>query len=569
MKLKQWAALLLALAMVVPLAACDTGDGGNGKSAAGGKDGGPVNLIIYSQTANYSGDMMGWGAEILKEKFNVTVTIINDGTDGTFQTRMESGNLGDIVIFGSDRNEYKDAAAAGMLFDWEEDDLIQTHGAYIHENMPFALEKNRGITGTLYGFGHNVAGSATDHAALYYYPHIRWDLYVQLGMPEINTLEDYIPILEQMVALEPKTSIGTKTYGVSSFKDWDGDMVMMVKSTAALYGWEEFYFGLYDTKTQTWESCLEEGGWYERCLRFYNKLYQKGLFDDDSMTQNWTAITEKYVNGAAMFNIFEWIAEYFNTDEHKAEGKMMRPVPAKDQKNLADGLSVFGRNIVWTIGSKTNYPELCMDIINWFCTPEGVLDYEYGPKGLTWDFDEDGEAYMTALGLECQADKENTMVTYGDYSGTYRDGEFQHNNRTWALDAVNIESPTGQTYNYKYWPSTILNKVVTPIEQSWRDWAGYIKEDDFLKANGHFSVAIGTDYSALKQSNELKTVWTQVKNCIRDASWKAIYANDDATFDAIVAKMRSDAYAYGFETTLEWINVEVERRQEAENRAKQ
>ncbi|MCL2030084.1 MAG: extracellular solute-binding protein [Oscillospiraceae bacterium] len=560
MKRTQWIALALVLVILAPLlAACSDG---------GGKARPPVELVIYSQVANYSGVMIGWGAEILKEKFNVTVTIINDATDGTFETRMAAGNLGDIVIFGSDGDQYKDASEAGMLFDWEEDGLLEEFGPYILQHFPYALEKNRGITGTLHGFGHGVAGSASDHARMYYYPQIRWDLYTQLGRPDIDTLEDFIPLLARMVELEPVSDAGTKTYAVSSFPDWDGDMVMMVKSTAALYGWEEFYFGLYDTKTQTWENCLEEDGWYLRCLKFYNTLYQMGLYDPDSMTQNWNVLVEKYTTGAALFNIFEWIASYYNTEENKAQGKMMRPVPAKDQKNLADGLTIFGRNRVWTIGAKSNYPELCMEIINWFSTPEGVLAYNYGPRGVTWDFDEDGEPYMTALGIQCQEDKENTPITYRDYSGTYRNGEFQHNNPTWDVNALNPESPSGQTFHWEFWPSTILQKVVTPIEQSWRDWAGYIKEDDFLKENGHFSVAVGTDYSGSRQSSELKTTWTQVQNCVKDGSWNAIYARDDAEFDATVAKMRADAYAYGFQECVDWIEIEVGRRKAAEDRAK-
>ncbi|MCL1820578.1 MAG: extracellular solute-binding protein [Oscillospiraceae bacterium] len=568
MKLKKWIALASAALMLIALAACDAGGGSSGGgSTSGGKKGEPIDLVIYSQTANFSGEMNGWGAEILREKFNVNITIINDGVDGTFQTRMEAGDLGDIVIFGSDGNDFKDASEAGMLLDWEEDELLEEYGPYIYEHFPFALEKNKNINGTMHGFGHGVAGNANDHAAFYYYPHIRWDLYVKLGMPEINTLEDFIPVLEQMVALEPTTDIGTKTYGVSSFTDWDGDMVMMVKSTAALYGWEESHFGLYDTKTQVWEDCLKEGGWYERCLRFYNKLFQKGLFDPDSSSQNWPDLTEKYTNGAAMFNIFEWIGAYFNNDEHDAQGKRMMPVVAKDQINLADGISVYGSNRLWTIGSKTNYPELCMEIINWFCTPEGVLSYNFGPKGVTWELDEDGEPYMTELGLQCQEDQENTELTYRDYSGTYRNGEFQHNNTTWALDAVNPESPSGNTYNYKFWPSTILTRKVSEVEQSWRDWSGYVLADDFLTANGHKSVRVASTYVQSRKGSELQATWTQLQTCIQDGSWNAIYAKDDAEFEAILAKMRKDAYDYGFQDCVDWCEAEAIIRRDAENAA--
>ncbi|MDR0249037.1 MAG: extracellular solute-binding protein [Oscillospiraceae bacterium] len=549
-------ALSLSALLLLPLAA----------GCAGGNKKQTVNLVIYTQLANFAGTQIGWAAEVLKEKFNVTVTIIKED-DGTFATSMESGNLGDIVIFGNDVGDYQEAAEAGMLLDWEKDDLLAEYGPAISEHFRIPLEKNRGINpdGKIYGFGHNVGSSSDDHDAFFYYPHIRWDLYEKLGKPEIKTLEDFIPVLEQMVALEPTSDTGGKTYAVSSFPDWDGDMVMMVKSTGALYGYDEFGVGLYDTKTQTWEDCLSKGGMYLRALKFYNTLFQKGLYDPDSMTQTFDDMSEKYRNGVCMFNIFEWMAGVFNTPEHKAAGKLMACVAAEDQKNIVYGLNPFGGNRVWTIGAKTNYPELCMEIINWFCTQEGVLTYNYGPKGVTWDIDSEGEAYMTDLGLAAQEDKRATSVAYGDYSGSYQDGEFQHNNTTWSIDSVNPESPSGQPFRYSRWVTTILKQGNTEIERSWRAWAGAATADEYLEKNGHLSISIGSTYTGRNKGRALTTTWTQVTNAIKDGSWSAIYAPSDAEFDAIVAKMVADAKAYGYDECVAWQLEEVERRKAAED----
>jgi len=562
MKFKKLVAVLLVTAITVSVVAGCAGGGGSG---SGGRRGETVDLVIYSQLSNFSGEMTGWGAELLREKFNVNITIINDGVDGTFQTRMESGFLGDIVIFGNDGDDYRDASAAGLIFDWEEDNLLWEHGAYIAEHFMHALNKNKAITGTLHGFGHEVAGSAEDHAEFFYYPHIRFDLYQQLGFPEINTLEDFIPVLAAMVELEPTNPFGNKTYGVSSFPDWDGDMVMMVKSTPALYGWEEFHIGLYCTQTQTWEGALQEDGQYLRALKFYNTLFQMGLFDPDSMTQTWDDVREKYLNGSAMFNIFSWIADFYNIEDNVNAGRMMRPVVANDQINLADGLSVYGKNRIWAIGANSNFPELSMDIINWFASPEGVLNYNWGPQGVTWDYDDDGEAFLTELGLRLRDDEE-IVITYGDFTGPYRLGLFQHNNITWAIDAVNPESPSGLSFNYKHWPSTELSREVSSIEQDWRDWTGFVQEDDYIRNNG-YSVAIATTYSPSRKDRELTTIWEQVTMAIKQGSWRAIYAGSDAEFDVHVERMINDAKAFGYDQCVEWILPEVDRRRAAENDA--
>ena len=558
LKKKLLALMLVVVMSVMPLAACGGG---------GTKQGEPIDLVMFSQLANFSGEMQGWGAEVLRERFNVNVTIVSD-VAGTLQTRMENGFLGDIILFGNDGDGYRDASEAGLLFDWEQDNLLATYGYYIYTYFPHALGKNKAITGTLHGFGNNVAGSMGDHDAFFYYPHLRWDLYKQLGMPVINTLEDFIPVLEQMVALEPTTALGTKTYAVSSFPDWDGDMVMMVKSTPALYGWYEFHMGLYCVNTGQWQSAFhpeEDGGWYLRALRFYNKLYQKGLYDPDSMTQTWDDVAGKYLSGAAMFNIFSWIAGNFNTDAHKAEGKIMMPVVAQDQKNTTFGLNVYGGNRPWAIGANSHYPELAMQIINWLASPEGVLTYNYGPQGVTWDYDENGEPYMTELGIAAMEDGDNTIIMYGEWEGPYSQGTFQHNNTTWAIDATNPYSPAGNSFNWETWESSILSREVSEIEQTWRDWSGYSRVDDWLIANGHRSVSIATTYSTSAKPPELQVVWSRLQTTLKDGSWRAIYANSDEEFDAIVAEMTAEAYSIGLDEAIEWMLIEVDRRRAAED----
>lgn len=82
-----------------------------------------VTLDVYDQLANYSGEQIGWFAQVMLEKFNVKLNIIPNA-EGVFATRMEAGDLGDIVIWGDDSNDYLQAVEKGMLYDWEEDDLL-------------------------------------------------------------------------------------------------------------------------------------------------------------------------------------------------------------------------------------------------------------------------------------------------------------------------------------------------------------------------------------------------------------------------------------------------------------
>ncbi|MDR0397248.1 MAG: hypothetical protein LBH66_08100 [Oscillospiraceae bacterium] len=558
---RKWTALMLAAALLLSVS-CGALAGGVPEDVIP-KD--TVTLQVYSQLANYAGEQVGWFGKIMLDKFNVKLNIINEA-DGTFATRMAAQDLGDIILFGNDGDEYLQAVGAGLLFDWEEEDVLADYGPYIAENMGKALAKNRALSGgALYGFGHNVGTSVTDHESYFYYPDLRWDLYKAVGYPQIETLEDYIPVLKAMQEIEPASDTGGKTYGVSLFPDWDGDMVMFVKATGALYGYDEFGIGLYDVVTQTYQGALEPGGMYLRALAFYNKLYREGLLNPDSMTQTFNDVSEDYQTGAAFMNLFSWMGSgLYNSQEHLDAGKMMYAKTPDDAINLTYGLNVNGGSRVWAIGAKTFYPELCMAIINWLSTPEGVMTYNYGPKDATWAYDENSLAYLTELGLKTSAD--NTTPMTEPYSGTFDDGSFKMNNTTWSVDASNPETP-GETYNKTFWAST-LTAEPSDIMKDWQEQTGAKIADEYLEDNGHLSIAIGTNFSFAPRSDELNTTWTQVATAVKDGSWKAIYAADDAEFDSIVADMTAQAKAYGYDECIEFTLTQAELRKAAEDAAK-
>jgi multiple sugar transport system substrate-binding protein/putative aldouronate transport system substrate-binding protein len=552
---------VLALLLILTLAVSALSLTGCGK-----KKRETITLDVYSQSANYSGEQTGWFAKEMLDKFNVKLNIINDA-DGVFVTRMESGDLGDIVIFGNDSTQYLDAINKKALDDWSEDDLLAKEGPYINENMKKALEKNAKINpdGKVHGYGFSVATSAEDHASYIYHPDVRWDLYKQLGYPEVANLDGYIDLMAQMKEICPTSDTGTETYGVSLFTDWDGNMVMLVKSTAALYGWEEFGIGLYDCSTQTWQDCLAENSIYLRCLKFYNTLYQKGLVDPDSLTQKWDGAQQDYTGGVAFFTLFNYLGSaQYNTEEHLNAGKAMYPLAAEDSKTLNNGLNVFGSNRVWTIGATTQYPELCMEIINWLATPEGQMTNLYGPKDLLWYYDENKKSFFTELGTLCRQNAD-TELTGGEYTGTFRDGTNQMNNLAWASDASNPDS-NGETYNYLNWASWQESQKYAILDD-WRAFTGFTTFDEYIDAHDHV-IAPGTTYSEAKRDDEMEVKWQQVSQAIRDYSWNAIYAASDAEFDDYVRQMKDETAGYGYEDVCQFYRDEALKRKAAEDETK-
>lgn len=554
---KKVVVLMLTLAMIVPIMA----------GCGGGDESETITLNIYSQLANFSGEQKGWSAKVALDKFNVIMNIIPEG-DGVFQTRMESGDLGDIVIWGSDGSQYQQAVAAGLLYDWEEDNLLTEYGPYIAEHMSNALEKNREINGgKLYGFGHNVAPSSDDHDAFFYTWDLRWDLYKELGYPEYKTLDDFVEVLADMKEICPTDENGNETYAVSLWPDWDGNMVMYVKALATAYwGYDELGIGLYDADNGQFHGALEENGPYLQSLKFFNNLYQRGLLDPNSMTQTYDEMSEKLIAGGTFFSIFNYAGCLsYNTPEHVAQNKMMMSWMPSDATPIVYGLSTLGGNRVWSIGANTQYPELCMELINWFCTPEGCMTYNYGPQGLTWDYDEEGYPYFTEFGKTACFDKETEMI--GDYEGTgnYNDGTFQFNNTTWTTMAVNPETPN-QVYNYQFWKS-YQQDAQCDIEQDWRDYTGCTSTEEFMNSH-NYKVSPGSAYQEGKKEETLENTWNAVKDAIITYSWRAIYAADDASFDSIVAEMIEQADSYGYADCVAWSENESATRYAAEQKAK-
>ena len=563
-------ALLLALTMIAALlpAAAAAEAGENGIYAKleeiGVYDGDPIVINVYSQLANYSGIQGHWSADLLRDMFNVEINIIPD-SDGTYATRMESGNLGDIVVWGSDGVQYQQAVERGMLLDWEEDGLGEEYAPYIWANYQTAMAANRAknADNKIHGFGHNVALKAGSHENFFYTWDVRWDLYQQLGCPAVKDLDGMLELFKQMKEICPTDENGNETYALSVWPDWDGNMVMYVKSLAtAYYGWDEFELGLINTETGEFQGCLDPDGLYIKCLRFLNKLYRAGLLDPNSASQTYTTMGEKVKAGGTFWSIFNYAgSSIYNTAEHLAEGKYMYTFLPEEATPIAYGLSLSGGNRIWSVGADAEYPELCLAIIDYLATAEGSLTMWYGPKGLTWDYDEAGGTYFTEVGQKTSNDPNFDMsglVVVGprtgrEYpqSGTYNDGALQINNTTLTASQQNPDSRKQESLDKVGWVS-VLNADLTPIQQAWCDWAGAPSTEQYLENHPYKVMLDKGTYAPGKRDQVLDTKWSQIQTAVKTYSWRAIYSKADPEFEHHLNDMIKLCNSYGYQECVAW-----------------
>ncbi|MDR2178502.1 MAG: hypothetical protein LBP20_10760 [Treponema sp.] len=538
--------------------------GQRGNAGTGGRE--LYRIDVYTQLANYAGMQVGWFAKLVKDKFNMELNIIPT-SEGVYSTRMAAGNLGDLVVFGHNGEEFTTAIEAGMLLDWNKGDLLEKYGKDIKANLSRALRQNADVFGNgtaCYGFGHNVASSSSFTEAAFYHPDIRFDIYQAIGSPQIPDLMGYLDVLKRMVDHQPVGDSGLPAYAISLFSDWDGDTVMSVKAMGAFYGYDEFGFTLYDVEKNTAQPVLDPGSYYMKGLKFFNKAYQMGILDPDSATQTFSDVADKYSDGRVYWSIFSWLGPAnYNTPERLAEGKGMFGVPAKDQKNIVYGTSVYGGDRIWSIGSKAKYPERIMELINWLATPDGVMQSTYGPQGITWDYDARDKPYLTPLGIAIQDGNPNMEMPAAAGGGLWVDGQNKINNTTFTLDEINPIS--GEKYNREFWSSE-LSRQPSRARKIWQDAMGAKSEDEYLELHNLKAVVVASDFVRETMSMELEQKYKQVSTAIRDGTWRAIYARDDAEYSRLVADMINQAKGFGYDECVAWDLRQAERRAAAVRR---
>lgn len=529
-----------------------------------------ITLTVFSQTANYAGEQSGWFAKMIKDKFNIKLNIIAANLAGgaaKTASMMASGDLGDIVVFGTNGKDYQDAIKAGLLLNWNKDGLLEKNGPNIMKNAGQAVEANKKQFGggtAVYGVGHDVGNGngPSEGAEMVFGPDIRWDLYQKLGSPKIKTLNDYLPLLKKMQELEPKSDTGRPTYGFSLWSDWDPNYMMIAKVIAQFNGYQDgdgFNPGdliLTSATEKKAQGLLEENSYYMQGLKFYYDANQMGLLDPDSLTQKFNDALNKFKDGQVFFSQFPWLDNVYNSPEHISVGKGMQLVPFEDEKVQSYGLNPYGGNRVWAIGSKAKDPARIMQYIDWLYSSEGMLEKNYGPKGLAWDI-KDGKAYVTDYGWKAlPANAEPIPAEFG--GGTFKDGINQENNSTLINSMINPD--TNEPYDYLLWSST-LSRPTNPVVKSWREAMGVMTPKEYFVKNNMVAVnrPTFTGTAPLTPPSDIQQKQSEIGKAIKEYSWKMVFAKNDAAYTKLKEQMLTKAKGLGYDEVVKFQLEQTEK----------
>lgn len=536
-------------------------DGGT-QSASSSKYEEPLTIDVFDSQANFQGIQTGWFAKIVKDKFNMELNIIAPnvagGGDTLYQTRSANGNLGDLIITNADKSRLKDMVSAGLVLDMTDymadctylqkySEAIESTSALAEQEGTWAVPSE---ISTLSPTEPCEASDPTNAAS------IRWDLYGQVGYPEIGTLEDLLPVLKEMQDAAGTSDSGKDVYAFSLFKDWDGDVMQNAGALAALYGYQPSGFCMEKVDGSDMQSVIDEDGIYVRSLKFLYEANQMGLVDPESTTQDFTTTQNKFRDGAVLYSLWPWLGSgVYNTTEHTAEGKGFACATIDDMACLSHGSMPYGKlEATIMVGSQAKDPQRLVDFIDWLYSPEGIMAScpetggTCGPEGLTWEM-KDGEPVLTDFGVQAFVDIKADLSVPDEWGGgTWKDGISALNFKTVGIIDENDEN--GMCYNYQRWDD-YLEKTATPLSE---DWSAHNNNAstaiDYMNDTNHIMVLPGTNYAAPEYSTDISTTKEQCKQTIVEYSWKMVFANSDDEFNSLLAQMQDTVEGLGYNDVL-------------------
>ena len=483
-----------------------------------------------------SGELSGGLGKYVADR-GLTIEVVPYSTE-KLQAQLASGDLADVMWL--DQQEMLIAAESGLILPLDEylDQLpaIQFNADLFEPAFNYARQFNSNGTNTLYYIGRvgassmNVMADTERHAIK-----MNWKVYQEAGHPAFSTLEEIIPVLQKMKEIYPQTADGVPTYGINLFSDFDTNYFWNIGSIYSITGKDVTYlpYGIeYDTLTQTGTSIFAEGSQYYKGLKFFYQMNQAGLVDPDSLSQTRSAAWAKIDTGAALAG---WSAD------PGWENQGYYPVVFDDfipSYSVAQAFPTGG----YCISAKCQNVDAALKLINILADEKCLLELVSGYEGedMRWVYNEEGIPTITAAFAEALN------------NGTELSIDPDKNIEFWNI--MHLLSPGvinsyGVSYNYTLWPSYYEVTYNTDLAKDWTETYGYPYLKALLEDKGWTIAAQTEGFSAFLTADDDITIMTKaaLKDIIVPASWRMIFAADEAEFDAIWDEMKSKCESLGID----------------------
>lgn len=548
---KTASAAAVSLAMMLSLAAC----GGSDTAAESTDDGKEMTIDVFSSTANIQGVQTGWFAKLVKDKFNLKLNLIAPnvaGGDTLFETRSAAGNLGDIVITGTGNGRLEKLVKSKLITDMtpyikDAKNIKRFQSAVDHVTEVAGADGVWGIPSAVSSQPATEPSEGDEPAAA---PYIRWDYYREIGYPEIKDFDDFLDVMKQMQDKARADTGQDDIYALSLFGDWDGAMMQNAQAIASWLGYGTVNSVLTKADGSDDQSILKEGGVYEQVLKFLNEAQRMGLVDPESSTQTWDNLSTKTTEGKVLVSLWSWLGQpRQNTPANKEKGVGFMLAPLQSMEIYSDGFTPMGIDPVISLGSKAKNKQRLVNFIDWLYSPEGVYAQASNaggsvcPEDLCWTSTDEGNE-LTEFGQKAMNDSDGLEVPE-DWGGSeYNKGVSSLNMKMVAQN--DIDPNTDETYNSALWKTELAKS--NKLRDDWSSHMdGALNSIEYLQKTNKLLVAAGASYVAPAEDSTISTVRSQIQTEVKNGSWQAVFAKDEAEFDSKLQTMRDTVNGLGYD----------------------
>ena len=522
-----------------------------------------VTITLGIMGGTDSDSVEGYPTEVVEDvqdKFNITLEM-KAYDDESLNLDLSGGTTTDIVLVGDDNIEgvvkgkhavnleqYKDTLAKNIFReDMEFRNSMMKKFKSNGEDTQYFVTPRVSFKDTQANYGTVLNNGYV----------VRWDLYKEIGCPEINNDEDYIEALKAMKEIYPETEDGLPVYAMSAYNDsqlhayfYNGCLSQgFINLNNGIYVQSvennELYPDIYDVDNPDVLTPFWSG------VQFYNQLYREGLLDPDCFITKSEDLQEKYNKGQYLGGNVNWYYGTYNENQRAEDPETLKEyvtLPAKlgwaNEKNLAGW---FGK--YYFVSSHSPNVERAVMVLDYLQSQEFSRKVDSGVEGR-WEKGKDGKPALTEDTISMKTDGSRLDEWKKAGIGGSLSNEC-------GEDYYNIAEDGGRIS--LWFEEDVLPLSMTYAEKDMCETLGLDVPSDMLKkkVEAGTSMDLGNCLNAIQMALE-----TTPKNIVRidsnceeitmNAIPNLVQAETDEEFVAAKAALMEELKGAGVEESVEW-----------------
>lgn len=386
---------------------------------------------------------------------------------------------------------------------------------------------------------------------------VRWDLYKEIGCPEINNDQDYIEALKAMKEIYPETEAGLPVYAMAPYNDAGLHPYFM--KGCVTEGYMYMAGGLYTQDVETNELVADV---YDvenpdvvtpfwSAVKFYNQLYKEGLLDPDAFITTQSDLAEKYEKEQYLGGTSNWLFEGHNSNARAEDPETLKeyvilpaPMGWTNENYMAGWPSYF------FVSSHSPNIERAVMVLDYLQSTEFSRAVDSGVEGR-WEAGEDGKPALT--------DDTINMKEDGNRAEEWKQsGIGEGNLNCFVGESSYSVAPDGGLVNL-WFEEDVLSRGLTAAEKDMCETMGLEKPSDVLK--NHVDAGTATDFRncnlTIQMAMEVtpKDIVRIDSNCAEitmNAVPNLIQAETEEDFEAAKADLMEQLKGAGAEDSVKW-----------------